>query len=138
VPSTPTGGGSTPRPTCLIVDDDEGIRSLLVAIVEHAGVRCLLAPDVARAQELLASEPVDVVLLDFSLLAGDPLAFVAGLRALEPAPDVIVVTGRREADLRERVLEAGASAFVTKPFHAAALRDAVLGVLERRRGAPAG
>jgi DNA-binding response OmpR family regulator len=121
-----------------VVDDDEGIRSLLVAILEHAGLRCLVATDWAGAQEVLANEPIDVVLLDLSVLEGDPLAVVGAVRAVERAPDVVVVTGRRDPELRERVLAAGASAYVTKPFQAATLRDAVGGVLEQRRAGSAG
>ncbi len=120
---------------CLIVDDDEGIRSLLEAILEHEGFRCLTAADSGTAEAVMASEPVGLVLLDLSVLDGDGLAYLRDLRAGRPALAVVIVTGRRDAAHAAAAVAAGAGGYVNTPFQAAQLRQAVREALAGR-GAP--
>jgi DNA-binding NtrC family response regulator len=131
VASTPPGA-SAEQPVCLIADDDEAIRSLLVAILESAGLRCVVAPNRATAEERLRTEAVDVALLDLSVLEGDHLAFIRDLRAAAPTTAVVVVSGHRDAAMMRDLLEAGAAAYVHKPFSAAQLRETVLAALADR------
>ena len=111
---------------------------LLVAILETAGLRCVPAPNLATAEELLRTEDVDVALLDLSVLQGEHLRFVRDLRAATPRVAVVVVSGQRDAALMRELLDAGAAAYVHKPFSAAQLRETVLAALadRARRSAP--
>src|SRR5688572_24318450 len=63
-----TAARSAPAPAkILVVDDDDAIRSLLEARLQHAGYRTVLAPDAEAALTMLEREHIDLVLLDIML-----------------------------------------------------------------------
>jgi DNA-binding NarL/FixJ family response regulator len=120
-------------PTCsvLIVDDHPlmrvGVRSLLPPpwCVHEAG-----DPDSALA--LLRREPCALVLLDLALGDASGLGLVPRLRALEPAPRVLVLSSLDERLYAERALQAGADGFVSKAALAGELLQAIDTVLSGR------
>jgi DNA-binding NtrC family response regulator len=120
---------------CLIVDDDEGIRSLLEAILEGEGYRCRTAIDTRAAEQVMAAEPVSVMLLDLSVLNGDELDYLHDLGGRRPDLAVLIVTGRRDPAHAAQAVAAGAAGYLNKPFQAAQLRDAVREALAARDSA---
>jgi len=90
--------------TVLIVEDDDGIRSLLVAVAERGGFRCRVAHDGDGALKALgdgAADPV-VILLDLLMPHVDGFAVLTYLDKNSPhlLRRVIVVTAAGEATLR--------------------------------------
>ena len=90
--------------TVLIVEDDDGIRSLLVAVVERDGFRSRAAEDGDGALEALgdgAAEPV-VILLDLVMPRVDGFAVLGHLEKNSPhlLRRVIVLTAAAEPRLR--------------------------------------
>jgi two-component system response regulator AlgR len=92
------------------------------------------AANAAQALELLAREPVDVVLLDIHMPGTDGLALAQRLAALAEAPAIVFVTAYAEHALQAFDLEA--VDYVTKPVRLPRLTLALQKV-ERRRQASA-
>ncbi len=108
----------TPGLTVLAVDDSAAIRNLLRAILEAAGHQVVTAEDVRTGLGLLESIRPDVILTDFNMpeLTGED--FVCRIRA-EPQHDAIpifVISSERKLQTRERMAEAGANGWITKPM----------------------
>ena len=106
----------------LIVDDHPLVREGLASLVESlpGGVVTRLA---GTASEALAMAeiyaPLDAVLLDCGLPDADGAALVRALRTRGMATPVVVISANDSPATIERVMSAGASAFVSKSRPAA-------------------
>ncbi len=115
----------------LLVEDEPVNRALVRAIIartdraELDGIVLHEATTIAEARSVLASHPVDVVLVDVGLPDGSGLDLAAELRA-HPGADrarvVIVSASVLPAD-RTSALATGADAFLAKPFGVSDLVD---------------
>jgi two-component system, OmpR family, KDP operon response regulator KdpE len=132
------------RRTILLIEDEVPNRALARAVLARstdprvAGIELLEAPNLARARELLASDHVDLVLLDVRLPDGDGLSLAAELRASSPAqrPIVVVLSASVLPSERDAALRSGADAFLAKPYHPTELIALVARLLEDGRPAP--
>lgn len=113
--------------TLLVVDDEPLNRKLLHDRLEPEGYRVLQAETGPQALELLAREPVDLVLLDVRMPGMDGLEVCRRLRAQprEGFLPVILVTGLSSQDDRHLGFAAGADEFISKPID---LRELLLRV----------
>ncbi len=104
----------------LLIDDSATMREILKVYLMGRGFSFIDCAGAARALEILAAQPVDLVIADINMPKMDGLTFVRTLRAHElPAVrnvPVILVTGDRGDDLRARGQEAGANGFLQKPL----------------------
>ncbi|MCA9512140.1 MAG: sigma-54-dependent Fis family transcriptional regulator [Myxococcales bacterium] len=117
--------------TALIVEDDTDLRESLVALVAREGFATREASTLERARKLLDAEPADMVLLDLALPDGDGLDLLAGDDAAR-AGEVVVTTGRADAESVVRALRAGALDFLQKPVDRARLRTILTNVARTR------
>jgi CheY-like chemotaxis protein len=89
----------------LVVEDDDGIRSLLVAVAEREGYRCQLAGDGDSALAALGdgSEEPAVILLDLLMPRVDGFTVLSHLARNRPhlLRRVIVLTAAGDASLRK-------------------------------------
>jgi two-component system, OmpR family, phosphate regulon response regulator PhoB len=118
----------------LICEDEENLRELMRASLD-TGYRFLDAATVAEADEVLQRTRPDVVLLDLMLPGGSGLDVLRTIRR-RPGPPipVVVVSAWTTGDYREAAREAGANAFVPKPFEPEQLAAVVSGLLEAASG----
>lgn len=65
---------------------------------------------------LVASEPIDLVLLDIALPGLDGHETLARLRALRPELPILMLTARDDLHHKVSALEGGADDYLTKPF----------------------
>jgi DNA-binding response OmpR family regulator len=115
----------------LVVEDEEGIRELVVFHLEHAGFTVVTAESAAAAWPLF--ERADVVVLDWMLPDGSGLDLLtqrrgAGSTARQP---VLMLTARATEVDRVAGLDAGADDYLVKPFSAAELVARVRALLRR-------
>ena len=99
--------------TVLVVDDDSALRLLCRVNLELEGYRVLEAPTLEAAEAAVATERVDVILLDVHVGEGDGRRFLRELRDAENAVAVALFTGSSELDSEDREL---ADAVLPKPF----------------------
>src|SRR6478735_10581021 len=106
-------------PTVLVVDDTPANLGVVMELLGAAGYRVLLAENGLRALELLAQQPIDLVLLDVMMPGLDGFATFAKLRE-QPAwteIPVLFMTAVDEPAQKVRALEGGAVDYISKPFH---------------------
>jgi DNA-binding response OmpR family regulator len=111
----------------LVIEDDDGIRRVLDRGLRLAGHDVVMAGDAAGGRAAWSEGGFDVVLLDVMLPDGDGIALLAERRAAGDRIPTVLLTAREEALLHGRATEAGASAYLAKPFQYAEL----LACLER-------
>ncbi len=116
--------------TILVVDDDEGLRSLLAEYLSGRGFRVEVAPDGEAGLARLRGGGVDLVVLDVMLPGMDGLAVCRELRGFSRVP-VVMLTARGDETDRIVGLELGADDYLPKPFNPRELVARVQAVLRR-------
>jgi len=114
-------------PLVLCADDDADILALLAIRLERAGFRVAQAVDGEQALSLARKLRPDVLVLDVMMprLSGtEVLGALRGDEATAAIPVVLLSARAQEADV-ERGLEAGADAYLAKPFQAPELIEVV-------------
>jgi DNA-binding response OmpR family regulator len=103
----------------LVIDDEAPIRLLCRVNLEAEGMDVIEASDGQTGLELARSERPDVILLDVMMPALDGWQVAGELLQDErtKAIPIIFLTARAELRDRERGLETGGIAYVTKPFN---------------------
>ena len=120
--------------TILLVEDDDGVRSILHKTLVAAGYE---VEDAANGDFALAAyrrQPRDLVITDLVMPEKDGLETITALRRLNPAVKIIAISGGgRTLGLGQLYLETaraiGAGRILAKPFTSAALLTAVSEVL---------
>ena len=111
----------------LVVDDDDVIRRLITVNLELEGFDVTQAADGQACLELAVVVRPQVVILDVAMPVLDGILTATRLRA-DPATSyvkIVMVSARaQQADIR-RGLDAGADAYLTKPFDPEVLIRAV-------------
>lgn len=108
----------------LVVDDDEGDRTVLRTILERAEHQVWVARDGDEALSQFQGKGIDVVVTDLQMTNVHGLELITILREFEPKPGIIAVSGTGETQLdMARML--GASVTLTKPIRPQLLLDAV-------------
>jgi len=130
--STQVLAPATARAHVLAVDDDPVIREAIVDYLSQYEFRVTAVADGTAMQAVLASDVVDLIVLDLTLRAEDGIALVRRLRDESTIP-VVMLTGRREEADRVMGLELGADDYLTKPFSPRELLARIRVVLRRRR-----
>ena len=119
-----------PKPTVLIVDDDEGLCAMLVEYLTLEGFAAVTAAAGPAGLEALSRAPVDLVILDVMLPELSGFEVLRRLRALSRVP-VIMLTARGEEVDRVVGLEMGADDYLAKPFSPRELVARIRAVLRR-------
>jgi DNA-binding response OmpR family regulator len=115
-------GGAAMR--ILVIEDSDSIRSMIEALVGGRGHEVEAVPSGAKGVDSALTHPPDAILLDLHLPGGfDALDVCRRLRYAEPtrAVPIIVISALTDETSKQRALDAGATAYYTKPFSATAL-----------------
>ncbi len=115
----------------LIVDDDAEVAETCARVLKAAGFRCAVVYDLTSALSLFDMLRPVLVLSDINLPLGDGYEIVRHVKRHLPATPVILMTGLDGAQTRDRAIEAGAAAYLRKPFSNAELVGKVKALLPR-------
>jgi two-component system chemotaxis response regulator CheY len=122
----------------LIVDDSKLMRDMVAACLRPLGeVAFEFAGTGLEAIERLALAGFDLVVLDLNMPDVGGLEVIEFVRAQDQlrALPILVITTRGDDDVRARVLGAGASSFVAKPFAPHELLDQARRLLPSKHAA---
>ena len=105
-------------PFILIVDDEWMNRELLEAYLKMGGYRVGQANSGERALDMIAQEPPALVILDVRLSGISGLEVCRRLKASAAtcAIPILMVTALESPDDQQQAADAGADAFIAKPF----------------------
>jgi CheY-like chemotaxis protein len=117
----------------LVVDDAEDMRLMMRTVLERAGHEVAEAAGGWSAIEALVEQKPDAIVLDITLGDIEGMAVLRRARAKPQCRNVpiIVVSGHTTKATMQEAEEAGASAYLTKPFSNEDLEQTVARLLER-------
>ncbi len=130
-PGADAQSGDGTGPLVLLVDDDRDLLGVLAATLRRQGFDVALAADAVSAVSVAVKQRPQVVVLDIGLPGGDGITVMKRLHSMPQLAGVpvLILSGRDPFPYRERVLQAGAVAYLTKPVDGeelvAALRSAL-------------
>lgn len=106
----------------LIVDDDEGVRTLLRRVIEDIGHQVVEAADANAALEVLQTTNVGLALCDIRMPGRDGVWLMDQILARFPGTPVALATGLLEMDPNV-TLRRGVVGYIVKPFNRAAIAE---------------
>ncbi|WP_285889669.1 response regulator [Paenibacillus glycanilyticus] len=109
----------------LIVDDQNGIRVLLMEVFSSEGYNTFQASNGRLALEIVKTENPDLVLLDMKIPGMDGLEILKHVKAINRDIKVIMMTAYGELDMIKEATDLGAVMHFTKPFDIDEMRIAV-------------
>jgi two-component system phosphate regulon response regulator PhoB len=117
----------------LVVEDEQAIREMIGFALKKDGLQFEEAADAEKALVAIASNPPDLVLLDWMLpgLSGVELARRLRREDVTAKLPMILLTARVEENDRVHGLEVGADDYITKPFSPRELIARINAVLRR-------
>jgi CheY-like chemotaxis protein len=117
------------RPSILIADDDEDMRTLLAAMFESDGYIVRTAASGADLLDLLGRVTVldrpNVIVADVLMPGYSGLQVLGAVRSAGWSIPIILISAHRNEQLRENAARLGVTAFIQKPFDPADIRVAV-------------
>jgi chemosensory pili system protein ChpA (sensor histidine kinase/response regulator) len=113
----------------MVVDDSPSVRRVLTTLIERNGWSVITAKDGLDAVEILnrGQTPPDIVLSDIEMPRMDGYELLSSIRnqpATRKVP-VVMITSRSADKHRNRAVELGASAYVTKPYRDESLTELI-------------
>jgi two-component system chemotaxis response regulator CheY len=112
--------------TVLICDDANFMRSMLSSILERGGLEVVgeASQGLEAVVKYKALRP-DLVTMDIVMPEMGGLEAVREIRAHDPRARILMCSAMEESGLVAEALEAGACGFITKPFKASGVLEAV-------------
>jgi diguanylate cyclase (GGDEF)-like protein len=115
----------------LIIDDDEQIRSLLVAVL-GTPYDCRTASSAEDALAALADETFDLVISDIDMGGMSGIELVPRLHSLSPDTVVVMISGNQDIETAIEAMRVGAFDYITKPLDLRHVEAAVERALHHR------
>jgi DNA-binding response OmpR family regulator len=108
----------------LVVEDSDSVRQMIETLVAARGHEVVAVPTGAKGIDSALASPPDAILLDLHLAGSfDGFEVCQRLRGHEAtrAVPIIVISALSDETSKQRALDAGATAYYTKPFSPTAL-----------------
>ena len=100
----------------MVVDDDDGILTLLKRFLTSLGYEAILADSGEEALQRMNEKPA-IVILDIMMPGMNGFEVLDKIKEQTPSTEVIVITGLDETGLGIECLERGAFEFMAKPLN---------------------
>jgi two-component system CheB/CheR fusion protein len=121
---------ATGHPMIFVVDDDDDVRGLIVAVLEADGRSAIGYPSGEALLQAFHPAAGDCLLIDATLPGIGGIDLLEPLRSTGHKLPVIVVTGQSDVPMAIRAMKAGASDFIEKPVSRTDLLASIVDALE--------
>ncbi len=109
---------SSHKPKVLLVDDEESILNSLRRLLRGQPYDVLLATGGAQALEIMAQQPIDLVMSDARMPNMDGATFLAHVHQLYPHTTRIMLTGYADPEAIIKAINEGQiHRYISKPWH---------------------
>ena len=105
-----------PRPTILLIDDDQSLRRVTEFTLHEAGYRVLTAADGGEGLRLFAQENPALVITDIQMPGLSGYEVLKKIKEQSPTALVIVITAYGTVEKAVEAMKLGAYDYLTKPF----------------------
>jgi len=116
----------------LLVDDSKTMRIIVQRAIRQAGFRGLTvceAENGVQGLEKLAAEEPKVILSDWNMPQMSGIDFLVRVRAANNDTPFGFITSEGAPEIKALAMKSGANFFITKPFNAEAVREALSPIL---------
>jgi len=106
---------STPKPSILLVDDDERLRSRMARAFEERGYEVQQAEEYETAVAVAERESTEFAVVDLRMPGKSGLEVVRELHRIDAATKIVVLTGYGSIATALEAVRLGATHYLTKP-----------------------
>ena len=110
----------------LVIDDEPSLRLLIRRYLSRRGFRVDLAVNGEEGIRLCQADRYDMIISDCHMPGPQIAGILMELRRLEPSIPILAISGLAQPDEVQRVLKAGATRFLAKPFDLSDLLRTIL------------
>jgi putative nucleotidyltransferase with HDIG domain len=120
-----------PKPTILIVEDEEGPRNAL-KIILRPFFELAITSSRHEALQALMAQPIDLVTLDLKLPDGYGLELFHAIKRARRGVEIVIVTGYGTLKSSQEAVRYGAAGYLLKPFNVTELIALINRTLEKK------
>ena len=118
----------------LLVDDDDSVREMMTATLQHRGFEAVAASNVAGALKSITTEAFDVLITDLHMPnPGDGFTLVTAMRHAQPSALILLVSGYPDVESAMSTIALQADEIVVKPFEIQRLPDLIREKMRTRK-----
>lgn len=113
----------------LLAEDEEVLRMLVVDTLEDEGYTIDEACDGEEAYDLIKKNSYDLIILDFMMPVYSGLELIEMIRKDQNKTKIMMLSAKSQTSDQQKVLDAGADYFMSKPFSPLQLVDRIEEIL---------
>ena len=117
----------------LVVEDDEGIRDLLVETLPRWGYESVITENGKEGLETFRSQQFSIVITDIRMPLMDGLTMLKTMKKENPKVPIIVITGYPSVDSAVESLVEGADYYLVKPINMDDLEAKIKKCFDKRK-----
>ena len=121
-----------PKPSDLLVDDDQRLRSRMVRAFAERGYETYEAGDYDEAVAIASDESTELAVVDLRMPGKSGLELVRDLHRIDKATKIVVLTGYGSIATALEAVRLGATHYLTKPADV----DEVIAAFDRQTDPP--
>jgi putative nucleotidyltransferase with HDIG domain len=123
-----------PQERILVVDDEESVRNIAAALLDHGGYAVTVAEDAEEAITRLQQDPdYDLVLADIMMPGTDGLTLLDQICTDHPGMPVVMFSAINDIHVVTSAFRRGAIDYLLKPFERVELESIVMRAIEHGR-----
>jgi two-component system, OmpR family, phosphate regulon response regulator PhoB len=100
----------------LLAEDEEVLRMLVVDTLEDEGHEVDEACDGEEAYDLIQKNAYDLILVDYMMPVYTGLELIQMVRKEQNSTKIMMLSAKSQSSEQQKVLDAGADYFMSKPF----------------------
>ena len=108
-----------------IIDDEEGICTLLSALLRKIGLDTSFSLQLKGAVNQASRFSPSIIFLDLSLKDGSGFSIINELKASLPNAQIVVISAHTENEEKQRAMDMGAALFLEKPLSTSLIKNTI-------------